>query len=98
MLKRSNSWNLGTCVPENVIEYLILKQPQITCFEIVTDSTCLGRDHLNICDLHGLETLRQIRWVGGNEDTDKTLGKLLRANALALEEIEIDEVGCGGVY
>jgi hypothetical protein len=97
MLIRSNGWNLGTCVPESVIEYLILKQPQITWLEIVTDSTCLGQGHLNICDLHGLEALRRIRWVAGYEDSSKGLGRLLRDNALALEEIEIDEVGCGGI-
>jgi hypothetical protein len=27
----------------------------------------------------------------------RRLGKLLRENAVALEEIEIDEVGCGGI-
>ncbi|KAJ5291419.1 hypothetical protein N7478_000670 [Penicillium angulare] len=91
------SWSLGTCVPEGVIEYLILTQSQITCLEIVTDSTCLGQGHLNICDLHGLKALRRIRWIRRNECSSKTPGKALRANALALEEIEIDEVGCRGI-
>ena len=36
MLKRSNIWNLGTYVPENVIEYSIQKQPQITCLDTIT--------------------------------------------------------------
>lgn len=97
MLIRSNSWNLGKCVPESFIEYLSAKQPQIPCLEIVTDNTCHGLGHLNICNLHGFGNLRRIRWVARHETSSKTLGRLLRANALALEEIEIDEVGCGGI-
>lgn len=42
MLIRSNSWNLGIYVLESVIEYLILKQPQIICLDIITDIMYLG--------------------------------------------------------
>lgn len=91
------SWNLGTCIPKAVIEYLNTWQPQIRCLEVCVDSTCLGRGHLNIHDLHGFKDLQRIRWVGDYEGTFKALGKLLNDNAPTLKEIEIDEIGCGGI-
>ena len=60
---RSNSWNLGTCVPGAVIEYLSTKQTQIVHLEVITDTTCLGLDYFNIYDLYGFKKLRRLRLI-----------------------------------
>ncbi|KAJ5300161.1 hypothetical protein N7508_007404 [Penicillium antarcticum] len=93
------SWNLGTCVPGAVIEYLSTKQTQIVHLEVITDTTCLGLDYLNMYDLYGFKKLRRLRLITPTfiQDPEYSLGGLFHNNASTLEEIEINEVGHGGL-
>lgn len=92
----SCSWNIGTCLPEAVVDYLCHKQQQVKTLELITDTTCLGYGCFNASYLHNFKNLRRIRWVAGDPEVLEALREILHDNATTLEEIEIDGTSNGG--
>ena len=91
-LIREHSWEMGTCIPRSVADYIARTQSQITSLTIITDNTCkrassLEADTRRLC---GLNQLRRISWTTRSLLELRTLGILLRNNAVHLQDIQID--------
>jgi hypothetical protein len=91
---KTASWNLGTCVPEAVLNFLSQRQPNIRSLSFTTDTTCmLADDRANIYDSFRFTQLQNISWRAPTDRQLQVLGEILRGSAHILEEAEIDYIG-----
>ncbi|KID73422.1 ATPase family AAA domain-containing protein 3C [Metarhizium brunneum] len=93
---RSFSWNLGTCVPPEILGadgVIPQKQPLIRSLRLTTDFTCLHYFDAECgIDLSRFRQLRQLSWKAPNADNLDTLSVAIRNNSTHLEKLELDFV------
>ena len=95
MLTVHISWEIGTCIPEEILGptgYLSRKQRRIQSIYLVTDPTCDVA--LHDARYTGLSTLRHLKtlsWKGVKPADDfAALSETLRYNSKQLEKLELD--------
>lgn len=85
------SWNLGTCMPKTVVDFLSTKQPQIAHLSTTTDTTCIDEiSHLSRCRFHRFNQLRSISLTPVGSADMETLVDILRCSTHLLEDVEIN--------
>ena len=92
----SFSWDLGTCIPENILGsegYLTKKQTAIESLLLITNGECyyLGRMQEEIVILSNFPRLRKFSWKGlSSTEEFNSLRGLFRSNFRVLEELVLD--------
>jgi hypothetical protein len=95
-LLKFSSWELGTCVPSEILGpsgYLGKKQRFIETLSLITGSACYK--HMDNCpiDLSAFRSLRGISWINLRSEEDfEALGSVLQTNSAHLTEIRLDFV------
>lgn len=96
-LLKSSSWELGTCVPSEILGrsgYLENKQSSIETLSLITGGDC-GENMGGGCpvDLSAFHSLRGISWVNLRSAEDfEALGGVLHSNSAHLTELRLDFV------
>lgn len=98
------SWELGTCIPPQVLGpwgYLPVKQTSLEALTLITGSKCHYEDD-GLLDLSQFRALRQISWIGLHSDSHfMDLQYALETNSkhlthLRLEYVNQPDVSCFG--
>ncbi|KAG9228716.1 hypothetical protein BJ875DRAFT_547533 [Amylocarpus encephaloides] len=98
---RSFSWNLGTCVPSELLGisgHLLMTQKQLESLSLITDPWCqlnngIKQTTRNTPRLAGFTSLRSISWRGIHLRSDfLALQGALQVNSKHLEALELDLV------
>jgi hypothetical protein len=88
------SWELGTCVPPEIIGpsgYLPLKQKSIESIRLVTDGACETLNFQTPIALPTFEHLKRLSWSGLRSEADfETLHDALQRISNQLVELELD--------
>ncbi|KAF5698703.1 AAA family ATPase [Fusarium mundagurra] len=93
---QSFSWDLGTCVPPEILGVngvVPLQQPSLQSLSLITDPTC--RDyHDGECeiDLSSFCNLKSLSWRGPNSGNLDALTVALQNNSTHLKNLELDFV------
>ena len=92
----SFSWDLGMCIPENILGsegYLTKQQTAIESLSLITSGKChySGRMQEEILILSNFPRLRKFSWKGLRSAEElNSLRGLFRSNFRVLEELELD--------
>ncbi|RSL85623.1 hypothetical protein CEP51_003216 [Fusarium floridanum] len=89
---KSFSWEMGTCVPEEIMaEKGILGRmhPTIQSLRLITDPEC-PRGACEPMRLPNFRQLKSLSWKGPNAACLLELGRLIIKNSQSLQEVEID--------
>ncbi|RSM20185.1 hypothetical protein CDV31_000980 [Fusarium ambrosium] len=89
---KSFSWEMGTCVPEEIMaEKGILGRmhPTIQSLRLITDPEC-PRGACEPMRLPNFRQLKSLSWKGPNAAYLLELGRLIIKNSQSLQEVEID--------
>ncbi|KFY58186.1 hypothetical protein V496_06227 [Pseudogymnoascus sp. VKM F-4515 (FW-2607)] len=101
---KSFSWELGTCIPPQILGpggYLPVKQTSLEALTLITGSECHYEDD-DLLDLSQFRALRQISWIGLHSDSHfMDLQYALETNSkhlthLRLEYVNQPDVSCFG--
>ena len=88
-----NSWEMGTCVPLQVLEYLRSKQSAIETVALITAGDCHEAHSNGSIDLGRFRSLRDISWTGLQDINDfNALSDALEMNAGHLARLHVDFV------
>lgn len=98
-LLKSSSWELGTCVPSEILGssgYLRNKQSSIETLSLITGGACrenmVGKCPLDILAFRSLRSISQI-YLRSAEDFE-ALGGVLKTNSAHLTELRLHFVDC----
>ncbi|KAM5357024.1 hypothetical protein ACJZ2D_016690 [Fusarium nematophilum] len=93
---QSFSWDLGTCVPPEILGVngvVPLQQPSLHSLSLITDPTCRNyHDAECEIDLSSFCKLQNLSWRGPNSDNLDALTVALRSNSTHLRKLELDFV------
>jgi hypothetical protein len=98
-LLKSPSWELGTCVPSEILGssgYLRNKQSSIETLSLITGGAC-GENMGGKCplDLSAFRSLRSISWIYlRSAENFESLGGVLKTNSAHLTELRLHFVDC----
>ncbi|KFY18708.1 hypothetical protein V493_08398 [Pseudogymnoascus sp. VKM F-4281 (FW-2241)] len=101
---KSFSWELGTCIPPQVLGpwgYLPVKQTSLEALTLITGSKCYYEDD-DLLDLSQFRALRRISWIGLHSESHfMDLQYALKTNSkhlthLRLEYVNQPDVSCYG--
>ncbi|GAB1316467.1 hypothetical protein MFIFM68171_06677 [Madurella fahalii] len=86
------SWDLGACVPSDLIQALAESQPRIPSLRFITGRACPGAlgETLSSLDVSSFRGLMCISWRSPSSRRPAALSDMIRNNRGGLQELELD--------